>query len=141
VSLEKPLDFNRENALALKCSVESRYAFSSVAVRIEVFKQRTVNPDGSGPLKHLAEKGRGENSLKALVSDLAYLEARVLAARGRELPWPESEALALKVVARHLFDPARRDADPGHRLPTGSPIFCARKGCSASKGRMRLRRD
>ena len=68
-------------------------------------------------LKHLAKEGMGENSLRALASDLAYLEAWVLAATGTPLPWPAPEALALKFVAHHLWDPARRDTDPGHGMP------------------------
>ena len=50
-------------------------------------------------LKHLARKGTPENSLRALTSDLAYLEAWCLAATGTVLPWPSPEALALKFVA------------------------------------------
>jgi hypothetical protein len=68
-------------------------------------------------LKHLAKEGMGENSLRALASDLAYLEAWALAAAGTPLPWPAPEALALKFVAHHLWDPARRDSDPGHGMP------------------------
>jgi integrase len=68
-------------------------------------------------LKHLAREGMGENSLKALASDLAYLEAWAQAATRSPLPWPAPEALALKFVAHHLWDPARREADPSHGMP------------------------
>src|ERR1019366_6552681 len=68
-------------------------------------------------LKHLAKEGMGENSLRALASDLAYLEAWVLASTGTPLPWPAPEVLALKFVAHHLWDPVRRDTDPGHGMP------------------------
>ena len=34
------------------------------------------------------------------------------AATGAPLPWPAPESLALKFVAHHLWDPARRDTDP-----------------------------
>jgi hypothetical protein len=68
-------------------------------------------------LKHLAKEGMGENSLRALASDLAYLEAWALAATGTPLPWPAPEALALKFVAHHLWDPARRESDPSHGMP------------------------
>jgi hypothetical protein len=50
----------------------------------------------------------GENSLRALASDLAYLETRAVAT-GQPLPWPPTEALALKFVAHHLWDPSKRD--------------------------------
>ena len=58
----------------------------------------------------------GENSLRALASDLAYLEAWALAATGAPLAWPAAEALALKFVAHHLWDPgpARGRFRPRH---------------------------
>ena len=59
----------------------------------------------------------GENTLRALASDLAYLEAWALAATGRPLPWPAPESLALKFVAHHLWDPAKREVDPQHGMP------------------------
>jgi integrase len=58
-----------------------------------------------------------KNSLRALASDLTYLEAWADAAAGQPLPWPASEALALKFVAHHLWDPAKRDVDPRHGVP------------------------
>src|SRR5678815_2545787 len=48
-------------------------------------------------LKHLAREGMGENTLRALASDLAYLETWAMAATGEPLPWPASESLALKL--------------------------------------------
>ncbi|MCW0001764.1 tyrosine-type recombinase/integrase [Pararhizobium sp. YC-54] len=68
-------------------------------------------------LKHLVETGMGENTLRALTSDLAYLEAWSLAATGSPLPWPASEALLLKFVAHHLWDPAKREGDADHGMP------------------------
>lgn len=68
-------------------------------------------------LKHLAREGMGENTMRALASDLAYLEAWSLAAMGDPLPWPASEALLLKFVAHHLWDPARRESDGRHGMP------------------------
>ena len=64
-----------------------------------------LTDDDVATLKHLAKEGMGENSLRALASDLAYLEAWALAATGTPLPWPAPEALALKFVAQHLWDP------------------------------------
>lgn len=69
-------------------------------------------------LKHLAREGTGENTLRALASDLAYLEVWGQAATGVALSWPASESLALKFVAHHLWDPARREADPQHGMPS-----------------------
>ena len=68
-------------------------------------------------LRHLAKAGIGENSLRALASDLGYLEAWSVAATGRPLPWPAPEALLIKFVAHHLWDPARRQTDVAHGMP------------------------
>lgn len=68
-------------------------------------------------LRHLVKEGMGENTLRALTSDLAYLQAWSLAATGRSLPWPAPEALLLKFVAHHLWDPAKRESDPNHGIP------------------------
>jgi len=69
-------------------------------------------------LRHLVNEGMGENTLRALTSDLAYLQAWALAATGCPLPWPAPEALLLKFVAHHLWDPQKRNTDPDHGMPT-----------------------
>jgi integrase len=68
-------------------------------------------------LRHLVNSGMGDNTLRALTSDLAYLQAWSLAATGSALPWPAPEALLLKFVAHHLWDPQQRDTDPQHGMP------------------------
>ncbi len=68
-------------------------------------------------LRHLVNEGMGENTLRALTSDLAYLQAWSLAATGAALPWPAPEALLLKFVAHHLWDPEKKKSDPGHGMP------------------------
>ncbi len=68
-------------------------------------------------LRHLVNQGMGENTLRALTSDLAYLQAWSFAATGGPLPWPAPEALLLKFVAHHLWDPEKRLADPQHGMP------------------------
>ncbi|GGG16454.1 MULTISPECIES: site-specific integrase [Rhizobium] len=68
-------------------------------------------------LRHLVNEGMGENTLRALTSDLAYLQAWSLAATKKSLPWPAPEALLLKFVAHHLWDPAKREIDPDHGMP------------------------
>lgn len=85
-------------------------------------------------LKHLAKEGMGENSLRALASDLAYLEAWALAATASPLPWPAPEALALKFVAHHLWDPARREADASHGMPPEIDAFLRAEGLLRAKG-------
>jgi integrase len=68
-------------------------------------------------LRHLVNEGMGANTLRALTSDLAYLQAWSLASTGSALPWPAPEALLLKFVAHHLWDPERRLTDPLHGMP------------------------
>lgn len=68
-------------------------------------------------LRHLVSEGMGANTLRALASDLAYLQAWSLAATGRSLPWPAPEALLLKFVAHHLWDAEKRLTDPEHGMP------------------------
>ncbi|MFN3442458.1 MAG: site-specific integrase [Rhizobium rosettiformans] len=68
-------------------------------------------------LRHLVNQGMGTNTLRALTSDLAYLQAWSLAATGRSLPWPAPEALLLKFVAHHLWDAEKRLQDPDHGMP------------------------
>ena len=68
-------------------------------------------------LRHLACEGMGANTLRAMASDLAYLEAWSLAASGGPLPWPAPEGLVLRFIAHHLYDPARRAEDPSHGMP------------------------
>lgn len=68
-------------------------------------------------LRHLVDEGMGSNTLRALTSDLAYLQAWSLASTGNALPWPAPEALLLKFVAHHLWDPERRVIDPLHGMP------------------------
>jgi integrase len=68
-------------------------------------------------LRHLVNEGMGANTLRALTSDLAYLQAWSLAATGRSLPWPAPEALLLKFVAHHLWDSEKRLTDPDHGIP------------------------
>ncbi|MBB3527260.1 site-specific integrase [Rhizobium sp. BK456] len=68
-------------------------------------------------VRHLVNQGMGDNTLRALTSDLAYLEAWGMAATGRSLPWPAPEALLLKFVAHHLWDPQQRENDADHGMP------------------------
>jgi len=68
-------------------------------------------------LRHLVNQGMGDNTLRALTSDLAYLQAWSVAATGQSLVWPAPEALLLKFVAHHLWDPEKKKVDPGHGMP------------------------
>lgn len=76
-----------------------------------------LTDDDVETLKHLAREGMGENTLRALASDLGYLEGWARIATGKPLPWPASEHLTLKFVAHHLWDPGKRETDPRHGMP------------------------
>lgn len=85
-------------------------------------------------LRHLVNQGMGDNTLRALTSDLTYLEAWGLAATGRSLPWPAPEALLLKFVAHHLWDPEKRATDPDHGMPDEVDDNLRRQGFLKSTG-------
>jgi integrase len=76
-----------------------------------------LTDDDVATLKHLAGKGIGDNTLRALASDLGYLEAWCQLATKAPLPWPAPESLLLKFVAHHLWDPIKRAEDPSHGMP------------------------
>ena len=76
-----------------------------------------LSDDDVATLRHLVNEGMGDNTLRALTSDIAYLQAWSLAATGASLPWPAPEALLLKFVAHHLWDPDKRAGDPQHGMP------------------------
>ncbi|MBB3660013.1 hypothetical protein FHX15_005282 [Rhizobium sp. BK650] len=76
----------------------------------------------------------GENTLRALTSDLAYLEAWSLAATGAPLPWPAPEALLLKFVAHNLWDPEKRASDPDHGMPDDAADNLRRQSFLKSTG-------
>ncbi|MGK9338564.1 site-specific integrase [Sinorhizobium meliloti] len=76
-----------------------------------------LTDDDIATLKHLAQEGMGENTLRALASDLGYLEAWCRLATSDPLPWPAPESLLLKFVAHHIWDPVKRAEDPAHGMP------------------------
>ncbi|MDL2403815.1 site-specific integrase [Rhizobium mayense] len=76
-----------------------------------------LTDDDVATLKHLAKEGMGANTLRALASDLGYLEAWCELSTSTPLPWPAPESLLLKFVAHHLWDPLERVSDPGHGMP------------------------
>ena len=76
-----------------------------------------LTDDDVSTLKHLAQEGMGDNTLRALASYLGYLEAWCLLATGAPLPWPAPESLLLKFIAHHLWDPEERAEDPAHGMP------------------------
>ncbi|AWC25791.1 site-specific tyrosine recombinase XerD (plasmid) [Aminobacter sp. MSH1] len=103
-------------------SVDQRVEQLDALDAILPFDRRTqlaelLTDEDVATLKHLAMEGIGDNSLRALASDLSYLEAWSLAATRAPLPWPAPEALLMKFVAHHLWDPAKREVDASHGMP------------------------
>lgn len=76
-----------------------------------------LTDDDVATLKHLAKEGIGRNTLRAIASDLNYLETWAHAALGGPLPWPATDGLVLKFIAHHLYDPIEREADEKHGMP------------------------
>lgn len=76
-----------------------------------------LTDDDVATLKHLVDKGLGANTLRAMASDLAYLDAWTRVATGAVLPWPAPQPLLLKFIAHHLWDTDKHEASAGHGMP------------------------
>ncbi|MDG4892703.1 tyrosine-type recombinase/integrase [Mesorhizobium sp. WSM4976] len=98
------------------------------------FLAEILSDDDVETLRHLAREGIGENSMRALASDLAYLEAWCRAATANPLPWPAPETLLLKFLAHHLWDPIRRETDPSHGMPEDVSIALMQAGLLRATG-------
>jgi integrase len=68
-------------------------------------------------LTHLAKTGTGPNSLRALSSDLAYLEAWARVATDAPLVWPATETTVLRFIAHHLWDEEEHERNAEHGMP------------------------
>ena len=77
----------------------------------------SLTPAEIDTLAHLAKAGTGANSLRALASDLAYLEAWSRAATGAPLSWPATKTAVLLFIAHHLWDEREREKTPDHGMP------------------------
>ncbi|GAB5377879.1 MAG: site-specific integrase [Acuticoccus sp.] len=67
-----------------------------------------LTPADVATLRDLVRASVTANTLRAVASDLAYLEAWHVASTGFYLAWPPSDAAALSFIAHHLFRPAER---------------------------------
>jgi integrase len=76
-----------------------------------------LTEDDAETLRHLFRKSIPDNTLRAIASDLGYLEAWARAATAAPLPWPAPADLVLKFVAHHLFDPKEKGTNPRHGMP------------------------
>lgn len=93
-----------------------------------------LTDDDVATLKHLFAQGKGANTLRALASDLAYLEAWAVAATDAPLPWPAPQSLLLKFIAHHLWDPAQRAIDESHGMPVHVMAALTEKGLLRKDG-------
>lgn len=93
-----------------------------------------LTDDDVATLKHLANQGMGDNTLRALASDIGYLEGWCELATGASLPWPAPESLLLKFVAHHLWDPVERAEDPSHGMPADVEAGLRIKGLLRTDG-------
>ena len=74
-------------------------------------KLSALLPDADvATLRHLVESGMGANTLRAIASDLAYLERWALAATGAPLPeaMVQSQHTSVQQAARYYNDAERR---------------------------------
>ena len=88
----------------------------------------------------LVNQGMGDNTLRALTSDLAYLEAWGLAGHRKVPALAGARRLLLKFVAHHLWDPERRETDPDHGMRPPRRKTSGAKGFSNPSVRTRQRR-
>ncbi len=93
-----------------------------------------LTDDDVATLKHLASQGLGDNTMRAFASDLAYLEGWALASTGKPLPWPAPEALLIKFVAQHLWDPRQQTIDASHGMPDVVAADLRERGLLKSSG-------
>jgi hypothetical protein len=96
-------------------AIDALAGFLPMATRDRLAEQLT--PAEIDTLAHLAKTGTGPNSLRALASDLAYLEAWSRVATGAPLAWPASETAVLRFIAHHLWDEEERAKNPDHGMP------------------------
>ena len=75
-----------------------------------------LTDDDVETLKHLARRGMGENTLRALASDLAYLEAWAVRGDRRSPALAGGRGDPLEVRGHHL-NPAKREAQRKHGMP------------------------
>lgn len=85
-------------------------------------------------LRHLVESGMGANTLRAIASDLAYLERWALVATGAALPWPAPPSLVVKFIAHHLWDTVKKESDPEHGMPDEVVLTLRASGALKSLG-------
>ena len=100
-----------------------------------------LTDDDVETLKHLAKEGMGENSLRALASDLAYLEAWALAATGKPPALARARGARLEIRRPSSLGPgpARGQCEPRHAgrdrrfLARGRPVAGRGPACAGDR--------
>jgi hypothetical protein len=91
-------------------------------------------------LRHLARAGVRANTLRAMASDLAHLEAWSLAAGGAPLPWPARKRSSCVSSPSISTTPSAARKIPRTACPMRSRRRCVKAGDYGSAVRTRLRR-
>jgi integrase len=76
-----------------------------------------LTDDDVATVKRLVDDRKRENTIRALVSDLGYLQAWSLATTERVLPWPAPEEMVLAFIADHLTSREETTRDRSHGMP------------------------
>ena len=76
-----------------------------------------LTPSDAATLRDLVRASVPANTLRAVASDLAYLEAWSVSRTGFYLAWPPSDAAALSFIAHHLFRPEERGRSEAYGMP------------------------
>lgn len=97
-------------------------------------ENNTLNKADADTLKHLMSKGVGPNTLRALRSDFAYLEAWHGVVFGTALQWPPNESTVLTFIAHHLWDPDEKARNPDHGMPDDIQDILINAGALRSRG-------
>ena len=71
-------------------------------------------------LRDIVKTATPENTVRAIASDLAYLEAWSRAVRGQPLFWPPTDEDALRFIAHHLFVTPQGAPEEARGMPRGA---------------------
>lgn len=93
-----------------------------------------LTDDDVAALTSLAIDGMADNTLRALASDLGYLEAWCTALTGAALPWPAPHGLIVTFIAQHLCDLNAQQAGTGNGMPSDVEAFLRRRGLLRAGG-------
>ena len=100
----------------------------TIAAVLPMERRDELTDQDVATLRHLVNEGMGQNTLRALASDLA-LPAGLVARRNRCLPaLAGAGRFASQFVAHHLWDPEKRKTEPDHGMPRPLPKACEPKG-------------